>query len=382
MAVTEADLAVDHELAEISGLLPYLTYVTPVNATEARRRFDEDGAEPEFVYRDLPDLSAIEARLATVEPDRADDPTVGHMARALKRELELRLDLIGSRGSPRFFLASVEMFGHVDGSLAELAHRILSSPFHDSQGPAIGAERLARLAREEIAIYGRAFPEIASRTEVRDDIAGIRVENGDVLIGSDVQVVAEHVRQLLHHEVGVHVLTYVNGSAQPLRMLAAGLAGYDENQEALGVLAEHLSGGLRPGRLRTLAQRVVAAQMRSDGAGFVDTHRRMVELGATPAGAFATAMRAHRSGGMTKDAVYLRGLVRLCDHLAADGELDTLFVGKIALEDEPLIGELAERGVLVDPPLRPRFLDSPATKRRLDEIRDGAEIEAFGRIAA
>ena len=192
---------------------------------------------------------------------------------------------------------------------------------------------------------------------VSDTVAGVMVENGDLYVGSDTRIARHRVEHLLHHEIGVHVLTYVNGSVQPLRLLAVGLAGYDECQEALGVLAEYLSGGLGPGRLRTLALRVVATRLRSENATFADTVDRLIDLGAAPRAAFMTAMRAHRSGGMTKDALYLRGLVRLFDHLARGGSLSSLLVGKITLDDEPLVGELLERDVLREPPLRPRFLD-------------------------
>jgi hypothetical protein len=85
---------------------------------------------------------------------------------------------------------------------------------------------------------------------------------------------------------------------------------------------------------------------------------------------------------MTKDAVYLRGLVRLCDHLASGGTLDGLLVGKVTLEDEPLIAELLERRVLAPPPLRPRFLDTETARRLLDEIRAGVNVRQMGGIAA
>jgi hypothetical protein len=165
-------------------------------------------------------------------------------------------------------------------------------------------------------------------------------------------------------------------------MLATGLAGYDQTQEALGVLAEHLAGGLRRKRLRVLAFRVIAAQMRSDQSSFVESYRRLVDVGASRREAFTTTMRAYRAGGMTKDAIYLRGLVRLCQHLAAGGDLKRLFVGKVALAEEPLISELRERQALVAPPLRPRFLDLPTARQRLDEIGAGLTIPQIGAMTS
>ena len=90
-------------------------------------------------------------------------------------------------------------------------------------------------------------------------------------------------------------------------------------------------------------------------------------------------MRAHRSGGMTKDALYLGGLTRLLTYLQEGGRLDPLLVGKISLADEPLVADLLERGVLVEPPLRPRFLESREALDRLARIQEGAGIHGAGR---
>ena len=84
--------------------------------------------------------------------------------------------------------------------------------------------------------------------------------------------------------------------------------------------------------------------------------------------AFQMAMRVHRGGGFVKDAVYLRGLQQVVGYLADGGRLDTLLVGKIALNHVAVIEELQRRGVLVNPPLRPAYLDDPDTYYRLERL--------------
>ena len=76
-------------------------------------------------------------------------------------------------------------------------------------------------------------------------------------------------------------------------------------------------------------------------------------------------MRVYRSGGMTKDAIYLRGLVELLEHLGDDGSLDRLWLGKFSLRDLPLIGDLEERGLLRPPRVLPRYLHDPQTHANL-----------------
>ena len=165
------------------------------------------------------------------------------------------------------------------------------------------------------------------------------------------------IEALLHHEVGTHVVTHVNGAHQPLHVLASGLAGHDETQEGLAVLAEHLVGGLTPSRLRQLAARVVAVHLMVDGVPFEDVHATLVSNGIPHLQAFTTAVRVFRAGGLTKDAVYLRGLLELIDHLSTGGDLDTLLLGKMPLTAVPLVGDLHRRGAAArraPPPSLPR----------------------------
>jgi hypothetical protein len=165
-------------------------------------------------------------------------------------------------------------------------------------------------------------------------------------------------------------------------MLSLGLDGYEETQEALGVLAEYLGGGLRPKRLRAFALRVMAAQSVSLSESFSETYELLLSLGAGKNRAFNTTMRAHRSGGMTKDALYLGGITRLLTFIQEGGDLDSLLVGKISLADGPLINDLLERNVLVEPPLRPRFLDTDEATEQLARIEDGAGVLELVGIAA
>lgn len=384
MSVGEIDLAIDRRLSEICGLLPMLQLLTPTNVPEQRRAFLEgDIEEPGFTYRDLPDLGGLADDLAAINPEEATDPVLIHMIRGMHRELERRLELLATRNTDQFLLAAIEQYGHVETPLLELAHQVLQEvPPGPAAGVYVDAHELAGRANVELEHYRRRFPELSTLVHVSETVAGVMVENGDLFIGVDTSIAGDRVEQLLHHEIGIHVVTYVNGSAQPIRMLSLGLSGYEETQEALGVLAEHLSGGLRPKRLRAFALRVVAAHSVSGRATFRQTYDTLIDFGSGRNRAFSTAMRAHRSGGMTKDALYLGGLTRLLTYLQEGGRLDPLLIGKISLADEPLVADLLERGVLVEPPLRPRFLESRDALDRLARIKDGAGILELGGVAA
>ena len=49
------------------------------------------------------------------------------------------------------------------------------------------------------------------------------VSNGNLLIGKRLQIPESRVEALIQHEVGTHVLTYVNGRNQPFQQLYCGL---------------------------------------------------------------------------------------------------------------------------------------------------------------
>ena len=147
--------------------------------------------------------------------------------------------------------------------------------------------------------------------------------------------------------------------------MGVGLAGYDETQEGLAVLAEIACGGLTAFRLRQLAGRVVTVHRMIGGASFTEAHAALVADDFPEGSAWTTVMRVYRAGGMTKDAIYLRGLVELLEHLGADGSLDQLWLGKFSLRDLPLIGDLEGRGLLRPPRVLPRYLHDPEAQANL-----------------
>ena len=172
----------------------------------------------------------------------------------------------------------------------------------------------ADAARAECDRYRAVYQDFPSPIEVRDDISELMVSFGRLLIPEAATFRADRVEALLHHEVGTHVVTYLNGARQPLTLLTIGLPGYDETQEGLAVLAEYLTGGLDPRRLRVLAGRVVAIAEMLDGAGFLDIFESLrTDHGIPTRTAWSIAIRVVVGGGSVKDAIYLRGITHLLE---------------------------------------------------------------------
>jgi uncharacterized protein (TIGR02421 family) len=295
--------------------------------------------------------------------------------RAKHRELELQIDMLSTRGTRDFLALSLELYGGVAPPLLDEARQLLRELPADERTSDVllDANDFACRVETELDFYRAVDQDIRVHVEQRDDTPGVMVANGDVLIGATTRVAAARVEALLQHEVGTHVVTHVNGSRQPLRLLAAGLAGYEETQEGLAVLAEHLAGALGATRLRELAARVVAVHRMITGDPFATVHAALTRAGLSPGTAFTTTMRAFRGGGFTKDAIYLRGLHELLVHIRSGGALDVLLLGKLPLTEAPLIEDLLARGVLTAPLLRPRYL-TDATNDLLVQLRHTTHI--------
>jgi uncharacterized protein (TIGR02421 family) len=372
-----ADLAVDHELADVALGVDFVLAVSPVNGLAAREEFLAGTAEePVFEYRDLgDDLPIARTRLQTVDVAGVRDDAVAHLLQAKARELDLQLEMLGARNTPSFRTLSVELYGPVDAVLVEEAEHVLATV--PPPPPARGTERVlaadafVQRAEAELDHYRVEYPGLSVFVEVRDDCTDVMVANGVVLVPASATVPERRAEALLQHEVGTHALTYANGSAQPLRLLAAGLAGYEGAQEGLALLAEHLVGGFGPARLRQIASRVVAVHRMLDGATFRAVFDSLRAAGIGSGAAFATTMRVFRSGGLTKDVVYLRGLCDLLAHLADGGSLDPLWLGKMPLTSAPIVQSLVERGALRGPRVLPRYLSAPATATRLEVLAAG-----------
>jgi len=371
-AVREAD----HALAEISSTFDFLMAVTPVNIENAWKEFCEGGRKkaPVLRYRMLEVDPAISKReLYDLPLDRLEDPVLAQLLHDKRRELDRQLGLLEDRDTSTFVHGSVQLYGTVSDALLAEAETILAQPSTKRRDDVrVGCDEVAARAREEIERYRVRYPELASKVWIRDDIVALMVSRGDVCVPTKLEVAASRVHALLQHEVGTHVVTYANGFAQPLRVLAAGLAGYEALQEGLALLAEYMAGGLDAERLRLIAARVVAVRRLVEGAGFTAVVDELVDAHAfSPRGAFSTAVRVFRGGGLTKDAIYLRGLIELLAYLERGGELESLLVGKIAFDQVPLIEELVRRDVLRSPAIRPHWLDGDAANERLARVRAG-----------
>jgi uncharacterized protein (TIGR02421 family) len=381
-AVVKAVWEVDRLLAEACDQFDFLLQLTPVNGEPAWQEFRRLQFEqkPVFHYRPLPaEPVVLKRNLYKAPVEQIEDPALAQIFREKIDDVDRQITMLQDRNTPRFLHGSLQLFGGVEDELFALAVQILETvPPRSRDEPIVGRllpEEFAQRAREEIEFLRQQHPGLNATVEVRSDVTGLLVSRGNLLVSDQSRISPSRVEALLQHEVGTHVLTYHNGRTQPLRQLYTGLAGYDALQEGLAVLTEYLVGGLSRPRLRLLAARVVAARRLIEGATFVDTYRELDrDYDFDHRTAFLVALRTYRGGGLTKDAVYLRGLCQILEHLGKGGELEPLFVGKIAAQHIPIIRELLWRGVLHKPPIAPRYMSRPEVAAKLERLRGGMSV--------
>jgi len=371
---------VDKKLAEIESKYQFLLLISPINTLEAKEEFivNRHKKNPKFLYRHLPiDPDRLKEELFRIDIRNIEDPTLSFLYTEKREELEKQITMLKERGTKNFMYSSIRLYSSPGVNLHETAKLLLKTlpPDIYEEVEWIGPHQMADYCREEISNYRSIYPAVDAKVEVKNDIVGMLVSQGQLYIGSSFKIPKQRIEALVHHEVSTHVLTFYNGKMQPFGQMSSGFADYDELQEGLAVLAEYLVGGLTNNRLRTLAARVIAGRAVTEGMTFGETfHSLTTDYHTSPETAFQITARAYQGGGCTKDIIYLRGLIKLIDYLQKGGELNPLYVGKIGFKHIPLIQELRIREIIKPTPLSPSYLKTEKAQERLKKLKDGLTL--------
>ncbi len=372
---------VDEQLAAINNVYDFLLLVSPINSSEAWTEFQENNFRkaPVFHYRMIPmDPEKLKRKLFNIPIEHVDDPTLGYLFRDKRGEIDKMLTMLNSRNTEEFMYGSLQVYGGVKNNLLNIAKGLLTAyPFEEGQDDdsdddegLISVAEFIDMVKKEFEFLKEQYPAVETKVKLKSDITGLMVSKGALLIGTDIKSFSpKRARALIQHEIGTHSLTYYNGKAQPLKLLYSGVPGYEELQEGLAVFAEYLSGGLTKYRMQILAARVIAADSLIKGNDFINTFFMLKdEFNIDNYTAYIISMRVYRGGGLTKDIVYLRGIVHLLEYLKEGNDLAPLLIGKIRQDNLPVINELISRRILKPAPLKPRYLVETASLERLRAV--------------
>lgn len=324
------------------------------------------------------DPEAKKAELAEIEKDirrqLGDSDAIADILYQTAREYRLVVEMLQVRGTPAFYRYSRELYGSAsdvfaDGSTSvrDVAHdmyEILTQLDDSLLGPEparnIDAQGAVEILNHRLT---DVFGDHRIRVIIDDGIVADAAAGSDyVKVRSGATFSLEDLRILEVHEGRAHVGTSLNGQRQPVaRWLAKGPPRTAATQEGLAALLEVLTLASHPARAHRLNNRVLAVDKAESGASFYDVFEWFRTEGYPEEVCFWNTQRIFRGGVIeggapfTKDIVYMKGIVSNYNFLhaaIAQGRPELirwLFVGKVALEDIPVLQARAHEGVVRPP---------------------------------
>lgn len=372
---------IDKQLTDIEKSYQFLWLVSPSNIHEIKNEFFKSNYDKviDYHYRLLPvDPDVLKRRLYNLKMEDIDDPAMSFLFREKREELDLQISMLTERGTRNFMYDSIRLYKGVENTLCEEARAILNTVEEEDPGDdkeLLDSKAFSSMARKEFDYYKEQDENFKCKVHIRKDVNVMMVSHGELYLPDDYKMSRKEAEALIQHEVGTHVLTYYNGSNQPLQQLSNGLADYDPLQEGLAVMSEFMVDGLTANRLRILAGRVIAGEALMEGGDFQQIFRLLkMDYGFSPERAFNITSRIMQGGGFMKDIIYLKGLVLLKDHLKDGCDYEPLLAGKYGIKHTGIIKELTDRMVLNPVKVKPSYLHSEKMCEKLELIRQGLSL--------
>lgn len=348
-------LEVDRKLYRLVRQMDTLHYINPINFLQEKRRFFARGYHytPEFRYRQLRlDPYALREQLYHLPVSAISDPSLRELYREVVDAHAMKVEMLATIGTDRFLYNSLRYYGEPSAKDLANARFLLHAPIPEQE--LNEPEHLD--AKDAVSTFVTAAEQFSLACQVQTSkrlVAKAMVDNQKrtLVVNDTLKIGHTELQALVHHELGVHMVTTMNAVDQELKVFRLGLPDNTHTQEGLAILAEYLSGHLTVKRLHSLAIRVLAVEGMLNGKPFGQTCRELEDdFGMNRDAAFTLTTRVYRGGGFTKDYVYLSGLR---DLLQAHGSMDisSLYVGKGSLSCMPIISDLLERGI-IEPPRR------------------------------
>ena len=357
---------VDKSLYQLTKKLEVLSYVTPLNLESEQKKFLKNKGEknPNFKYRQIIDHPfEFKRKLYSLKLEDIKDVSVARLYRDVIESYSDKIDMLNTIGTDKFFFNSLRYFGQPNETDLRNAHFILNCPDDEKESEIINVERIKEIFEKEISNYG-----FEAKVEITKSItAEIMVLNfkRKVLLKHGSKLSLDSVKALVHHEVGVHMVTTMNAVNQPLNIFKLGFPNNTYTQEGIAVLTEYLSGHLTIRRLKELALRVVAVDLMINGLDFKSVYHEMVNsYYLSENEAFILTTRIFRGGGFTKDHLYLKGFIRILKLWEEGKSLNPLLLGKNSIQYYDLYKEMIARELATAPNYITSILNQPVKSKK------------------
>ncbi len=364
---------IDQQLSQLLKGVDILKHVNPTNLTSEKKRFlASKSYQPNFRYKPVTiNTKELKRELFRVPLDQINDITLKHLYSSIVEESVKKIELLESINTPNFLYNSIRIFGRPDEmDLANAKYLLHLAPFED-EDEMISSEESVEMIKEIVKSYGlkctvKTSKNISANAMVLNTSRTVLLKAGEIFS-------KRYAEALGHHEAGIHILTTINASKEPLKILHSGTPNNTKSQEGLAVLNEYLSGNLTLDRLRELAIRVIAVDLAVRGRDFRTIFEKLQsDYNISSDKSFQITTRVLRGGGFTKDALYLKGFIELLKKYRKGDSLEALLIGKTSVEYIETLNELITRGVLKSPVHTPETLFKKVESDKiLDYILEG-----------
>lgn len=373
---TKALLEIDNNIDRLVKQIELLSYVNPTNIEEEKERFFASKylTDPVFKYPNINfDKFKLHRELFTQPLELIEDEDIRNLYEDIIYAYSGLIQCIENIGEGRqFYFDSLHCFGTPTENDVENAKFILH--FEDENRD---VERFSpKYSAKDSEVFFKEFSkkyDFSYHIDYSDKISAIAMVLNNIktlVLNTNHTYSDNEIAVLTNHEIGVHMVTTMNGLLHPLKIFSHGFPNNEETQEGLAVFSEYMSDNLTVTRLKELAYRVIAVDSLAKGYPFSRTFRLLHNTyDLDRESAFYITLRAHRGGGFTKDYLYLSGLKKIYDYYHSGKDLSLLLTGKVSLEYADEIQSLIDKGYAVTPKhITDSYAENKNTNRKVDFI--------------
>lgn len=317
-----------------------------------------------------------------IRRDLGDD-SLGHLMERICDQYITVVQMLSSRGTKDFYRFSRELYGSPkehfaqdQNTVSEMSHLLYSiltgigASIPKVEYPEdIPAEAVVQTLNERFNSY---FGEQKVLAKLSDGIVADAAAGGDkVKIRQGAMFSKRDIDLYEVHEGWVHVGTTLNGRSQNLcEFLSIGPPRCAATQEGLAVIMEIFTFRSFIERAKQINDRIICIEKAEDGANLLEVIEYLRTEGYSERDCLTHSLRVFRGGPLdggapfTKDISYCKGFVENYNFLRSAIRasmpflIPYLFVGKLHVEDIPLLYARHREGIIQAPEfLPPHFRD-------------------------
>jgi len=335
---SSSEIALSNQLAKIDQQIKLITALTPQNLKQEHDAFFKGQiTNPQFEYA-APHTNYA-GLLKKIKSLKFPRTIVGDLLHDQAQQIAAKIELLMSIGQRQFTQKSINLYGLPDEQTIKYAQKMVAetpatdkSAGHDAVH--LDYTTVIKHLKEVLHKYGLDNWQVEPSKNI---VAGILIatHRKTVLVHQNTFLEISRLGPIITHEIETHVLTYMNGAAQPLALFKQGMANYLKTQEGLAAynVAQQYPQVKRP--LKFWARNTLAVNL-ARKAPFYQVFNAIRELGFEDHMAFGVTTKVKRglsdtgqAGGFTKDYVYLAGKLAVEKYIQSGGSLTDLYVGKV-----------------------------------------------------